>query len=195
MLNSRTAHPRRTSSILPPIQFFFFALWLAILAIPYPTHSIPSVLSWFLCLPFGNGCQPKKISEQSPPNAKHQAARILFILEVHSLHFHSIPLMVPLRCTNAPFHFSSVHFTTNHFYIKVLQLATLQPSLICSIFFAIPAVSPALKTKTHAKTSTALLSQPTHFARRNIVPLNPPTGNSCTSHKRLCIPFNKIKKH
>jgi len=70
--------------------------------------------------------------------------------------------MVPLRCTNAPFHFSSVHFTTNHFYIKVLQLATLQPSLICSIFFATPAVSPALKTKTHAKTSTTQL----HHSRR-----------------------------
>lgn len=183
MLNSRTACPpghrafylRSSFSFLP----FEGQFWLSLI------RHTPQLrfCHGFCACPSETAASPKKISEQSPPNAKQQAARTLFRLEVHSLHFHSIPLSVPLRSTNAPFHFSSVHFTTNHFYIKVLQLATLQPTLICSIFFCHPCRFPRPENKnTRQNLHPAAIPLPTRFARRNIVPLNPPTGNSCTSH-------------
>jgi len=76
MLNSRTACPPLTSSILPPIQLFFLPFegqfWLSL-----TRHTPPlRFCHGFCACPSETAASPKKISEQSPPNAKQQAARI-----------------------------------------------------------------------------------------------------------------------
>jgi hypothetical protein len=115
------------------------------------------VLSWFLSNPSGNGSHPEtKISGQMPTlKAKHQAARILLMLAVHSLRLHSIPLR------SIPFRLRSFHPLP--LYSLVLQpVAFAGIPKICPIFLRQPcAVTPRpAKQKLTPKPPT-LLNAPT----------------------------------